>query len=272
MGEELYFFKLDKKKAKVKLTQIISEDNEYSFRKFLTNDSSNYEVILAKIKNDITLLSEDDLWDVFNWFFETYERLYGELDYEEFENLLYENLRNCGMDKFYEIPSKSPVRAFHNIMINYPGEIGEDLFLSYNCSVEEFNQFLDYLICYTGELSVFLYNTYHNDSDCSTEIKEINSLIKEINFRTDSYFYNLALAELKIENEYNLETVKLSEKLSLFRYENMNKSSYSLPQELREVSERESYLMTKAGILYYGIELKEKLNNYKGAIVRLHSI
>jgi len=276
MAEELYFFKLDKKLAVEKLLNLMLTEHEFSFKNYLSkntnNDSENYDTILLQVENDITLLSQNNLIDIFYWISENNERsLYPSNDYKKYHKILIEELHTCGMDLFSQITSKTQVRAFHDIMSDYENKEAEDSSLPFNCSAKELTDFLDYFICFTGELSIFLHNTYYHRSDYSKETKEIKQLIKEINLRSDGYYHNLALSQLKNEHQYNFETVKLSEKVRLLRQANKNKGTYTLSEGLSEISQRESALITRAGMLYYAIELREKLSKYNGTIVRLHS-
>jgi hypothetical protein len=272
MGEEVYFFKLDKQKAREELTKKITAAGDFSYHNYLREEYGGnhnqmvYDEICYRIHQDIELLSEDELFSLFFWFEDNNYRKNKDLGWKEQAQIVYDEMLACGMDFFYEIPSKTPVRNFHSVMVDF-GFIADQDF-GYKAEARQYMDFLDYLLCYTGELKLLLNKYYYKDyEEYSEEIRVIMNYIKA-NAKHD--YHKHALAEFEQEEAYHLETLSLTPKLSQFRKERMNES-YTLPEELVETYHRESELLNKAHVWDIGFMLKEKLEGYEGSVFKLHS-
>jgi hypothetical protein len=265
MSEQLYFFKFNKEIARTKLSTLIKGDDSY--KQYLIENVNRYEEelevnnIINKIEENVELLSVDELWSLFDWFDERFEKLK--------LNKRYEEMFNHGLDLFFEMPSKTPIRNLHLILGDY--EFLTDQDLGKVCGSDELNGFLNYVICYSGELTIFLNKHYYTSSDSNEENLEIEQLINDINSKSDNYFHNLALLELERSREYNIETMQLVPGLIEFRKAN-NDTSYILPAEFKEIEAREKRIINAAFALHTALALKEKIKDYDGKIIRLHSL
>lgn len=273
MSEQLYFFKFNKEIARTKLSALINEDDsssykQYLFENFKDEEKVQFNNIINKIDENVELLSIDELWSLFDWFIARVEKQNPHIPNYDLDKQTDEEMGKYGLHLFCEIPSKTPVRNFHELLGEY--EFLTDQEIHHICGSDELNGFINYLICYTGELTIFL-NKYYYTSDRSDENLEIEQAINDINSKSDNYFHNLALSELEKSMAYNNETMQLIPPLIEFRRANMDKS-YTLPKEFNEFEERESKIINVASLLYIAIGLKEKLINYDGKIIRLHSL
>ncbi|MBS7255138.1 hypothetical protein [Flavobacterium branchiicola] len=267
MAEELYFLKLNPNVAKIKLVHFLNVKDEFSYREYInkhSNKSLIFDDILKKIEVNIELLSRDEFMSIFYWFYRRIESLNSNLNYTDQEEKLHNQLSNCGMELFFEIPSKTPVRKFHSVLNDYECQKTD---LSFICKSEEFNDFLKYGICFTGELFLFL-NKYYYKDESDTEIQKE---IEKINLNYGKSYHELALKEFMITYEFNIETINLLPSLLEFRRNTMHLSSVSYPDELSDLLSREDDLINLASIYYYFLDLREKLDNYSGTILRLHS-
>ncbi|MBO9205278.1 MULTISPECIES: hypothetical protein [Niastella] len=263
MSEQLYFFKFNKEIARTKLSTLIKEEDNFSYKQYLIENNSKYEKdlqfdnIINKIEENIELLSTEELWSLYLWFS------------ERTENGTRKEMRNYGLDLFFELHSKTPVRNFHALLWDYEFLSNQDI--EYSCGSDELIGFLNYIICYSGELMIFLNKYYYKSHETDEETLRIEQLISDINSTSNSYFHILALLELENSTEFNKETMQLVPKLIEFRQANQNKS-YTLPVELHEAEERESKIINLAYLLYLVLGLKEEIENYDGKIIRLHSV
>ncbi|WP_298508245.1 hypothetical protein [uncultured Kordia sp.] len=267
MAEELYFFKIDQQKVTQELIPLLQASGSFSFQNFIKN-SDTYTRILENMNADIKKNQMDDFFTIWDWFYKKARKKYPEIPEETLDAKVEMDMEACGFMYFNEIPSKTPVRKFHEILVDYEASIDKEIdFIS---TKNELEDFLNYLICYAGELCLFLNRHYYKNDELETENVEIKNAIRKIN-RNDNYFHKLALSNLKHETAYYIETVEMSKKLTEFRKETMNQKIVTLSEELTEISRRESDLLNKAGILYYGIGLKKDIKNFEGLILRLHS-
>jgi hypothetical protein len=274
MSEQLYFFKFNKEIARTKLSTLINKDDSFSYKQYLFENFSkgedNLQVnnIINKIDENIELLSTGELWSLFFWFSARVEKLNPNIEYYNLDNKVNEEMCNYGLYLFYEIPSKTPIRNLHELLGDY--EFLTDQEIKNNCGADELIGFLNYIICYSGELTIFLNKYYYKNGDRREENLEIEQLIYDINSKSNNYFHNLALSELEKSMGYYNETMQLVPKLIEFRRAN-NDKSYTLPMELYEISEREDKIIKVAALLHIALGLKESINNYDGKIIRLHS-
>jgi len=274
MSEQLYFFKFDKEIASNKLSTLIKEDVNFSYKQYLSENHSNnkknlqFNTIVSKIDNNIELLSTEELWSLYFWFSERTEKLKPNIEYFSIAGKTHEEMRNYGLDLFYEFTTTSQVRYFYNLLGDYDSLT--DKWIEDSCVSDELNGFLNYAICYCGELTIFLNKYYYKSHDTDDENLHIAQLINDINSKSNSYFHKLALSELERSKEYNNETMQLVPKVIEFRQANDGKS-YEMPMELYEIEKRESKIISVACLLDTAISLKEEIKNYNGQIVRLHA-
>lgn len=274
MSEQLYFFKFDKEIASNKLSTLIKEDANFSYKQYLSENHSNnkknlqFNTIVSKIDNNIELLSTEELWSLYFWFSERTEKLKPNIEYFSIAGKTHEEMRNYGLDLFYEFTTTSQVRYFYNLLGDYDSLT--DKWIEDSCVSDELNGFLNYAICYCGELTIFLNKYYYKSHDTDDENLHIAQLINDINSKSNSYFHKLALSELERSKEYNNETMQLVPKVIEFRQANDGKS-YEMPMELYEIEKRESKIISVACLLDTAISLKEEIKNYNGQIVRLHA-
>ena len=267
MAEELYFLKLDTDVAKTKLVHFLNMEDEFSYREYINKHSDKsliFDDILKKIEVNIESLSRDEFMSIFYWFYRRIESLDSNLNYTDQEEKFHNELSNCGMELFFEIPSKTPVRKFHSVLNDYESHKTD---LNFICKSEEFNDFLRYGICFAGELFLFLNKHYYKDESDT----EIQKEIETINLHYGKSCHELALKEFMTTYEFNLETINQLPSLLEFRRNTMHLPSVSYPDELSDLLDRENDLINLAGSYYYFLDLKEKLGNYCGTILRLHS-
>ncbi|SHN41248.1 hypothetical protein [Chitinophaga sp. CF418] len=276
MSEQLYFFKFNKEIARTKLFILISkEDDSFSYKQYLLENQDKFEEnlrydnIISKIGENIELLSTEQLWSLFHWFSERTEKLYPNIEYFSSDGKTHEEMRNYGLDLFYEFDTTSQVRYFYDLLRDYDGLTDE--WLGSSCRPDELNRVLNYIICYTGELTIFLNKYYYNHRESDDENLEIERLIYDINSKSNGYFHNLALSELEKSMEYNNETMQLVAKLREFRADSNDKSSYTIPMEEYEIEKRVSRLINIACLLHTATSMKEEIENYDGKIIKLHS-
>jgi len=189
------------------------------------------------------------------------------LNYTDQQKAVSNAISNSGMELFYEISSKTPVRKFHSTLVDYECQIQRDL--EFKCKSEEFNHFLMYAICFSAELLLFLDKNYYKD--VIDNEYDIQNQIDEISLKYGKFYHELALKELKKNYEYNLETINLLPPLFKYRKNNMDLPSVSYPIVFNQIRERESDLINLANSYYNFLDLKEMTENYSGIIVRLHS-
>lgn len=174
-----------------------------------------------------------------------------------------------GLDLFYEIGFKTPVRVFHHYLSEY--ELISNTTLAHDCQAADLINFLNYVICYAGELSLFLNINYYKEPVDIEEDQTIRNIIKEIDESPHSYYYTLAMDEFNKRLSDFEQTMQLVPPLIAFRKSKENASSYIMPEELAEVEQKESELLNLASQLYIALAIKEKLAGYEGQVKMLHS-
>lgn len=270
MAEELYFFKFNKDIAKVKLPPLLKEESEFSYRQHITANKARYgaatlEILLDKIENDIELLTIDELWSLYDWFYEKGIRSNSNWEHSQVKA----EMLNYGLDLFYEFLSKTSVGKFQSILADYERLFNKDV--DCKCTAEELSGFLNYAICYAGELSLFLNKYYYSRDNDSEESLEVRQIIRDISIKTDSYYHRLALLEIERNKEANFETMSLIPKLVAFRQATRDQVTVTYPLEFNEILEREDDIVNLAAIFFVVIEIKEKIKDYHGMCMRLHS-
>jgi hypothetical protein len=272
MAEELYFFRFDKQKAKVALYESLNKPGDHSYEKYIRkeyNGDLKFNSIIKKVTGNIELITIDELWSLFNWFYEKNEQVGQTLDYAAFQKRLNDEMFANGLDLFFSIDSKTPVIHFNNYLINYAilskTEIGHD------CQAAALHNFLNYVICYAGELTVFLNINYYKHPVDHEENQAIQKAIKAINTATHSRYHKLALQEFNKNLSFYQETMQLVPALTAFRRAQNDSSPYSIPGELAATAERESELLNLAAQLYFAQSIKDKLAGYEGQVKLLHS-
>lgn len=270
MAEELYFFKLNSEKARTELIKQLKIDDHFSYQKYInkySDEELSFKEVIKKIEENIELLLFDEFWSINNWFYDRIVINNPNAGYDEQWSLFVKSMSSSGMNLFYDIPSKTPVRKFHSILGDYEHHMQTDI--KKVCNSREFNDFLKYGICFSGELFLFLNDKYYK-SGIDDDL-EFQKEIDEINLRYGNHYHEMALKELKELNEYNLETMSLIPSLLEFRRSTAHLSIVTYPTEMSEISDRESELLSFANSFYHFIALKKMTENYSGAILRLHS-
>ncbi|WP_459210847.1 hypothetical protein [Aquimarina rhabdastrellae] len=275
MAEELYFFKIDEDVVRERLPQVLSENGISSYQNFIaehpyySNGKSNnyvdYNEIITKIENDIAQLTKNEFWTICNWFYNKNELSYSHLGYKVFEEKTDIEMRGCGIILFEEITSKTIVRKFHKVLNDY--EIHLKKWLEFKTTHKEIELFLNYLICYTGELSLLLNKIY--DEDNSKENIEIREEIKNIKTTDSSFYHDLALIQIEEEKPFIEETIALSNELTAYGKD--TKIRIGMPPDVTAISKRKDELLTLANLFYFGIRLKKDITEYQGFVFRLHS-
>lgn len=271
MAEELYFFKLDSNKARTKLLQTITSIKGFSYQTYLSLSSSvvDYNKVISAIQKDIGILSKDELWSLYFWFNKKNEQLNPKLNYSKLNEIIHAEMNDCGLELFYEIESKTPVRKFHEIMGSYEGLTEQTI--DFKCTAIQFRGFLNYLICYTAELTFFLDRHYYKRTEKDQMSYIMSEWIYTINENCGDSYHQLALEQIEEQAAFNLETINLTKQLKQFRKKLAKQGAIKYPQELIPILGRESDLINKASIFYLATQLKEKLANYSGVVARLHS-
>jgi len=275
MAEELYFFKLDAEKARSELIKQLEIDDQFSYQKYINNYSDenlSFDEVTKKIKENIELLSIEEFWSISNWYSDRIENYYPNYDYDERQKLVDNSMSASGMDLFYEILSKTPVRKFHHILGDYESHMETDIIyplVDNVCKSSDFNNFLKYGICFSGELSIFINDNYYKEG--IEGALEFQKEIDDINLKYGNNYHKMALRELRKQLEYNLETMRLIPTLLEFRRSTAHLSIVTYPTEISEISNREGKLLDFASSFYNFIALKSVTDSYSGKILMLHS-
>ena len=113
VAEELYFFKIDPIKARSELFNKLKIKDNFTYSEYLERNSEkklNYIEIISRVNESIELLSRDEFWSISYWIYEKVELENSKLNYKDIKDLYQKYMFDCGMELFYEIPSKTPVR------------------------------------------------------------------------------------------------------------------------------------------------------------------
>ncbi len=277
MAEELYFFRFDKEAARANLPALLTAATDYQ-QQIAKLPASRYdepvvfENVLLKIDENVELLSIEEMWSLFNWFYEKAERENPGKDYFVLVKRWHDEMRFYGLDLFAEIPSKSPVRAFHATTWHYDVETltGKDDLLS-RTTADDLRTLLDYMICYSGEVNVYVNRHKHNRADDDEENQEIRQLINEINQQRGHYIHQLALAEFEEDRlQYDI-AMQLKPKPTSFRQQHNPIKVITPHGRLRYLYKLMDKIWDETNVISYAKEIKENLGNYQGLVTRLHS-
>ncbi len=269
MSEQLYFIKLDENKAKIELSKRLNSECDFSFRAYVDENYEDikFQEIISKISENIDLLTNDEFLSIYHWFRAKNKLDNPNLDYRHSKDLLKQSMTECGLELFYESPSTSQVRKFHSIMSDYECHIESDI--NYLCKSVEFNNFLKYGICYTGELRIFLNKKYYKELDNKYDL-EFEQKIDEIILNDGKKYRTMALTEFIVTYKYNLETIQLLPPLREFEKSMRDNESYSYPIEFNPILERERDLVSLAWVYDDLVVLWEELKNYTGTVLMIH--
>lgn len=277
MAEELYFFRFDKEAARANLPALLTAAADYQ-QQIAKLPASRYdepvlfENVLLKIEENVELLSIEEMWSLFNWFYKKAKRENPGEDYFVLVNRWHDEMRFYGLDLFAEIPSKTPVRAFHATTWHYDIETltGKYDLLS-RTTADDLRTLLDYMICYSGEVNIYVNSHHDNRADDNEYTLEIRQLIQEINQQRGHQIHQLALAEFE-ENKLQYDVaMQLKPKPTSFRQQHIP-IRVTVPQgRLMYFYKSMDNIWTETYVIYYAKEIKEKLGNYQGLITRLHS-
>ena len=274
--QELYFFKIDPIKARSELFNKLKIKDNFTYSEYLERNSEkklNYIEIISRVNESIELLSRDEFWSISYWIYEKVELENSKLNYKDIKDLYQKNMFDCGMELFYEIPSKTPVRKFHSVLCDYECQMKTDIMeplVDFKINSDEFNNFLKFAICFTGELNLFLNDKYYiYDQDVYN--REIQKEIDKIILNDGHKYHAMALKEFINNQDNYIETINLTKPLTEFRKKTLHLSSVTFPKKFTKIMEREDDLISLAGVFYCFVELKNKIKNYSGTIVMLHS-
>ncbi len=276
MAEELYFIKLNVDKARTELVREFNSNSKFTYRDYLikfTEEKLNYEKVVSKIEDNIEHLSLNEFWSIFLWFSKRvdFERL--NLDLNKSIELFEKSMFDCGLDLFHEFTFKTPVRSFHSFLSDYEVLMRTDdmsPLLDYKSKSEAFNNFLHYAICYSGKLTVFINKEFYHQEDEEEKLLVQNEMDKIV-LNGGSQYLDLALKQFTDKQEYYIEAATLIQPMIEFRKSNAHVSSYSLPEMFNDLLNTEDSIVDEANAFYCLTELKEKMGNYSGTIVVLHS-
>ncbi|WP_342644694.1 hypothetical protein [Mucilaginibacter sp. CSA2-8R] len=277
MAEELYFFRFDKEAARANLPALLTAAADYR-QQIAELPTSRYdepvifENILLKIDENVELLSIEEMWSLFNWFYEKAERENPEENYFVMEKRLHEEMRFYGLDLFAEIPSKSPVRAFHATTWHYDVEAltGKDDLLA-RTTADDLRTLLDYMICYSGEVNIYVNRHHYNRADDDEYTLEIRQLINEINRQRGHHIHQLALAEFEEDRlQYDI-AMQLKPRAKSFRQHHNHRKVTTPHGRLSYLYRLMDKIWDETYVIYSAKEIKEKLGNYQGLVTRLHS-
>jgi len=276
MAEELYFIKLNVDKARTELVREFNSNSKFTYRDYLikfTEEKLNYEKVVSKIEDNIEHLSLNEFWSIFLWFSKRvdFERL--NLDLNKSIELFEKSMFDCGLDLFHEFTFKTPVRSFHSFLSDYEVLMRTDdmsPLLDYKSKSEAFNNFLHYAICYSGKLTVFINKEFYHQEDEEEKLLVQNEMDKIV-LNGGSQYLDLALKQFTDKQEYYIETATLIQPMIEFRKSNAHVSSYPLPEMFNDLLNTEDSIVDEANAFYCLTELKEKMGNYSGTIVVLHS-
>ncbi|KQT24014.1 hypothetical protein ASG22_08295 [Chryseobacterium sp. Leaf405] len=256
MAEELYFIKTNPIVAKINLYNKLCREEE-TVMNFLNDDKkTSLEIIKNKVKDSINMLSQDEFFNIVKWITDPCKE-----DYNEVETQLFIN----GMDLFYEIPSKTPVRSFHSILSDYECLIEKDF--SILMSSDDFNNFLIFGIFSSGLLSTFLDQYYYESPDTNDDLLLLTKILKPAHER----LFELAQTEFDSTLQTLEEDIIGLKKVVAFNRENLHESSATYPSEFKPFLQNEKEILSKAFSYNYFMELYEHTKFYKGSIIRLHS-
>lgn len=276
MAEELYYIKLNADKARTELVRDFSSNSKFTYCDYLnkyTEEKLIYEKVVNKIEDNIEQLSLNEFWSIFLWFYERVDFGSPDLDLNKRRELFVESMLECGLDLFHEFSFKTPVRSFHSILRDYESRMGSsDMhpLVDYKSKSEEFNNFLNYAICYSGKLKNYISKEFYHQEDDEENLlvqNEIDKIILNGGIR----FLDLALKQFTDKQEYYKEAATLIQPMIEFRKSNAHVSSYTLPAMFNDLLNTEDSIVDDANAFYYITELKEKMGNYSGTIVMLHS-
>ena len=252
MAEELYFFKFNPNKAKFSLLVPNASSKIHPFKQFLINEFEprdgmlRYETFIKNCTHNIDQISPDDLSELLDWYFELEEQFPTHLTSSDSPKSPREQMMDVGFDLFHTMEGqKTTVRLFNEITNNFESLEGTEL--TYNCSSELFYRFLNYAICYSGTLMLFLNRHYYKNSSTESENFEINSSIEEIvNLRSGGHLLELAQKQLAAQ--------KLLD-----------------PKNLHDIEKSSSPLISTASMYHLFSLLKEQITGYNGRVIRVHN-
>jgi hypothetical protein len=271
MAEELYFFKFNREAARKNLPDLLNIKDAISFHQYLIDHNDNevtVDTIVRKAEENIEQLTISELEALFHWFAERIEHQGNNQDYAQHLQQHQQEMAQHGLDLFYEIPSKTPVRNYHHFMGDYETLTSQEL--THQCSAHQLKQFLQYAICYTNELTLFLNIHYYHKEEMCEENLQIKEQLQTIS-QGNNYLYQLAQSKYKKELPYYQQVMQAIPQLAAFRNANKDKTSYTYPDYLTEIQEQESHLVNLAYQKYIGEEIIDKLVGYEGQVTILYS-
>ncbi|SNS08852.1 hypothetical protein [Dokdonia pacifica] len=211
MGQRLYMITIDTKKIQENLAPFIDKKIESHLKRFLKEYwyKVSKEVLLDKVidnPNAFTILEVECLYfwldDLHDTLYRSYQnrirkiRKTGSIRADVLKMNKLKFLKHYGVNLFFEIPSKTPVRAFLEIFYyyfwNYEKKISffediDDLNKMEICLIKDLHHFSNYFLVYCGQIVIH----FGDDEDDKKEAKNILEDIKLI----DLYTYKLAVED-----------------------------------------------------------------------------
>jgi hypothetical protein len=127
MAEDLYFFKFNNELAKANLVPLLTGEEGLDYKNYLLyyneldsdDEAVDFDVVRQKASDNIETVNTEELWTLFNWFYKKHVDDVKPGGYSEAYEKLLSIMKNHGLDLFFEIGSKTPVRAFHRLLWDY---------------------------------------------------------------------------------------------------------------------------------------------------------
>ena len=267
MGQELYIFKLDQQLARSHCSPVLRKKTPHSYRKYLKGyPELNFDTILQKVEQDIALMSIDEMWSVYHWFGDINELTYPELDFSQKEDLLYQDMKQNGLDLCFEIPSKTPVSNFYQALGRYESLTNTQI--NNDCEAADLHRFLDYTICYQGKLNqLWITHYYTNPGAYMDTFYRIESILFEI-AEANPADHGLAIREFNKVKDSFIDAIQ---EVAAFFKTHKRLNQWRTDSEYGQMIRQESDLTNKTALLHYVWSLKDALQGYRGRVKMLHS-
>jgi hypothetical protein len=206
MGREIYIFKINSEKAKLNLISEIELNKKYSIslKDFIEDsnkgkskyDISNYENIIETIKSDFSKIRTNELDNIFFWFinFQYEPNFRKEFGDTNFNSIIFNKLKECGIELVYEFQGKSV--CFHFMywlgefeFINKLGLYNEhnDSFLTYEISTKTIKEYLDYVLLLMSKVELQKNEPWIEFKEMESELITNDNLLKQVLYTLERY-------------------------------------------------------------------------------------
>ena len=248
----------------------LSYENYLEEDEFYRSENLSLQKILNGLNNKNFTISSIEFFSIIHWVEDVVADEYKDLDYNEQLKVCSETLFRFGLELFGEIPFKTDVRMFLDILCFFEDETNTSLYSRTN--VTNFKQFLEFLLSYTAELTLFVNDNYHYDLDTKEQNYEMQGIIESVKMRSGQHFYNLAVSRIRENIEYYMDTsarTKEQEDENSDRVESQRNST--LTDEEWNLMQCQQDLLYEAGFIHLAKSLYKGIENYSGDIFMLHS-